>query len=36
VTSLLASMGATAGLRTASVIAVGLILVVAGLHFAAR
>ena len=34
--SLLASMGATAGLRTASVIAAGLILVVAALNFAAR
>ena len=34
--SLLASMGATAGLRTASVIAAGLILVVAALNFDAR
>jgi MFS transporter, DHA2 family, methylenomycin A resistance protein len=34
--SLLASLGATAGLRTASVIAAGLIIAVAALNFAAR
>jgi hypothetical protein len=34
--SLLARMGAIAGLRTASLIAAGLILVVAALNFAAR